>query len=90
MRPLAVELPDEVVEAIAARAAALVTEQVATTSDAGYLDVQAAAAYLSCPVSRIYSLTSAGRIPHHKDGSRTLFTRPELDAYIAAGGAKRP
>lgn len=90
MKPLAVELPDEVVEAIAARAAALVTEQVATTSDTGYLDVAGAADFLACKPARIYALCSAGRIPHHKDGSRTLFTRPELDAYVAAGGARRP
>lgn len=49
-----------------------------------------AAAFLACPVSRVYSLTSAGRLPVHRDGTRLLFTRDELRDYVNAGGAKRP
>lgn len=87
MTALAVDLPDELVERIAERAAELVANREA---DTGYLDAKGAAEFLACPPSRIYSLVSAGRLPHHKDGSRLLFDRAELRAYVAAGGARRP
>ncbi len=56
----------------------------------GYLDVARAAEFLACPPSRIYSLVSAKRLPHHRDGSRLLFDRDELRQYVHAGGARRP
>ncbi len=87
--PLSIDLPPELIDAIAER----VAERLAADdqdNDDGYLDVGGAAEFLSCPTSRIYSLTSAGRLPHHKDGSRLLFAKGELRDYIANGGAKRP
>ncbi len=83
------DLPDELLELIAQRAAAIVAAGT-TTGDAGYLDVAGAAEFLACPVSRVYALTSAGRLPVHRDGSRLLFDRAELRAYVDAGGARRP
>ncbi len=88
MTELVLGLPPNLVEEIARRAAELVAEQ--ETADVGYLDVDGAANFLACPKSRIYGLVSAKRIPHHKDGSRLLFDRAELRAYVAAGGARRP
>jgi excisionase family DNA binding protein len=87
-------MPDELVERIAQRAAELLTDgaamsPVGDTAD-GYLDVAGAADFLACKPARIYALVSAKRIPHHRDGSRLLFDRAELRAYVAAGGAKRP
>lgn len=84
-----VTLNDELVAAIAERTAALIVPRMAAAGD-GFLDVDGAAAFLSCPRSRIYALSSAGRIPHHHDGSRLLFDRDELHAYVVAGGARRP
>lgn len=55
-----------------------------------WLTVIEAAEYLRCPKSRLYALVSARRIPFCKDGSRTLFNRDELDAWVRAGGAIRP
>jgi len=55
-----------------------------------WLDVGAAAEHLACPRSRIYALVSARRIPHHKDGSRLLFRREELDEWVRLGGGRRP
>lgn len=55
-----------------------------------WLDVPQASEYLACPRSRIYALVSTGRIPHHKDGSRLLFRREELDEWVRAGGGRRP
>ncbi len=55
-----------------------------------WLDVAGAAEHLACPRSRLYALVSAGRIPCEHDGSRLLFDRRELDAWVRAGGARRP
>jgi excisionase family DNA binding protein len=89
---LAVELPDEVLESIAERAAELVAERLAAeAAPSPWLDVAGAAEYIGgAPTSRVYALVSAGRIPHHRDGSRLLFHRDELDAWIRDGGGKRP
>ena len=86
---LEIELTDEQLDAIARRAAEVVSETL-PGRDNGFLDVAGAADFLACPPSRIYSLVSANRIPHHRDGSRLLFDRDELRAYVGAGGAKRP
>jgi excisionase family DNA binding protein len=77
-------IPAEALEALARRAAELVQE-----NDAGYMDVAEAAEFLACGKDRIYALVSARRIPVHRDGTRLLFDRAELRAYIHNGGAKR-
>jgi excisionase family DNA binding protein len=83
-------LPPELVERIAAHAARLVADRLEQNGGHGFLDVPGAAAFLSCPTSRIYALVSARRIPHYRDGSRLLFDREELRNYVRNGGAKRP
>jgi excisionase family DNA binding protein len=88
---LTLDLPPELVEQIAQRAAELLATSAPNGAQVdGYLDVAGAADFLACPRSRIYSLVSAKRIPHHRDGSRLLFDRAELRGYVAAGGARRP
>lgn len=87
--PLAIPLPPELVEAVAARAAELVAERLEPAPEP-YLDVDGAAAYLACPKSRVYALASAGRIPVRRDGSRLLFRASELDAWLERGGGVRP
>jgi excisionase family DNA binding protein len=52
--------------------------------------VGAAAEHLACPRSRVYALGAARRIPHRRDGSRLLFRRSELDAWLEGGGGLRP
>ena len=47
-----------------------------------WIDVKAAADHLACKPQRIYDLVHADRIPHHKDGSRLLFRRSELDEWL--------
>ena len=86
----ALALPAELVEQIAARAAKLVIDQLDQTGAHGFLDVSGAAAFLSCPESRIYALVSARRLPVHRDGSRLVFDPAELRDYVRNGGAKRP
>lgn len=86
-RFLRFELPDDLLEVVAARAAELIDSQPDTE---GWIGVTDAAAHLACPPSRIYALVSARRIPFHKDGSRLLFRRTELDDWVRQGGAVRP
>ncbi len=88
--PLSLALPDELVEQVATRVAAILSDRQPAETDTGYLDVAGAADYLTCPTSRIYALVSANRLPVHRDGSRLLFDRTELRDYINHGGARRP
>lgn len=87
---LSVELPAELVELIAQRAAAILADRTPTDEAEGFMDVAGAAEFLACPASRIYALVSAKRLPVHRDGSRLLFRRDELRDYIDRGGARRP
>jgi len=78
-----VDLSDEVIDGLA-RTVAERVEECLTSSGAsqGYLDVTGAAEYLSCPKSRIYDLTSRRELPHYKLGSRLLFNKQEIDAWL--------
>ena len=49
-----------------------------------------AAEYIDSGVGRIYDLVSAGQIPVYHDGSRLMFRKDELDAWLTNGGGKRP
>jgi excisionase family DNA binding protein len=84
-------LDDADLDALAERLAPRLTDRLSlVSSSTAWLTVESAAEHLSCPKSRIYALTSARRIPHHRDGSRVLFDRHELDAWVRGGGATRP
>jgi excisionase family DNA binding protein len=72
-------LPPALVEAIAERAAELVADRPAASP---WLDVAEAAGYLRCRRQRVYDLVSAGRLRVAKDGTRSLFRREWLDAYL--------
>ncbi len=84
LHPLSLPLPDGFIGAVAERVARLLPEH-----DDGYLDVQGAAEFLACPRSRIYALVSKRAIPYEKDGSRLLFDRRELRAWVQQGGGTR-
>jgi Helix-turn-helix domain len=72
--PLALELPPALVQAIAERAADVLTERAD-----GYLDVKGAARFLGdCSPKRIYNLVERGLLPHRKLGGRLLFDPREL------------
>jgi excisionase family DNA binding protein len=72
---------DTLAPALAERVAGLLGERIAARSP--WMTVDEAAEYLRCAPKRIYDLTSQGRLPRHKDGSRVLLHRDELDAYVA-------
>ena len=83
---LTLELPAELVEAAAERAAAIVLqrlEQEHTAAQSPFMTVAEAAAYARCKPQRIYDLLSSRRLTRHKDGARTLIQRAELDAHLA-------
>lgn len=82
------EFPPELVEVVAERAAELLASRVEAADH--WMTTTEAANYLRCPLSRVYALTSASRIPFHRDGSRLLFRRSELDVWVKQGGARRP
>jgi excisionase family DNA binding protein len=89
MAAVTFEITEELLERIAERAAELLAA-LPSAEPGGFLDVAGAADFLACPKSRIYALVSAGRLPHHRDGSRLLFDRDELCEYVRRGGARRP
>lgn len=88
--PLAVALPDDLVEAIAERAAEILAHQQPAAEDGWLRGADRIAAYIDCPRSRVYALTSARRIPVHHDGSALIARRSELDRWVRDGGGLRP
>ena len=87
---LSLAVPDELVEALTERVADLLAGRLEPADR--WLTVNEAAEYIGCPKSRIYALASCKppRIPVERDGSRLVFKRSELDAWVRSGGAKRP
>lgn len=79
---LRLDVPPDLVEAIAERSAEIVLERQGTTESMPYMTVDEAAKYMRCRPKRIYDLTSQRRLPFIKDGSRTLLRRVDLDAYL--------
>jgi excisionase family DNA binding protein len=80
MTSVQLELPPELLESIAERAAELAADLL-REEGSPWLTRQQAAAYLGLPVSR---LEKDRRIPCHKDGGRVLYHRAELDNYFQA------
>lgn len=88
MTELALQVPEEVVEAIAELVEVRVLERlreldVAIGRDPDYLNVAEAAERLRASRQRVYDLLSSGRLRRFKDGARVLVSRAELDAYLA-------
>ena len=81
MSSISLELPPEVIEAIAERAAELLAAR-ASAEPAPWMSVDEACEYLGIPKQSLYKLTSAKAIPHAKPGNRLLFKREDLDAWL--------
>lgn len=73
-------VPDaDVLEQLARRLATLIAEE----RDASpWMSAPQAAEYLGWPIKRVYNLTAAQAIPHHRQGGRLIFRRDELDAWL--------
>ena len=79
------------VEAIARRVAELLGGRLTPPAEPSpWMTVEEAAEYLRCRPKRVYDLVSQSRIPAHRDGSRRLFLRTELDEYLLAGDDGTP
>jgi excisionase family DNA binding protein len=79
---VSLDIPPELIEVIATRAAEIVIETTGSTGSP-WMTRTEAAAYLRFPVSR---LEKDRRIPCHRDGGRVLYHRAELDAHFLALG----
>ncbi len=66
------------VEQIARRAAALV--EIPAVSP--WLNTRGAAEYMAASTGRVHDLVGLGKLTPRRDGSRLLFRREELDAYL--------
>lgn len=88
--PFALAVPEDVVEAIAQRAASIIAERTPGAENGWIRGAQRIAEYIDCPPSRVYALVSARRIPVHHDGSALIARRSELDRWVREGGGLRP
>jgi len=77
-------VPEEMIERIAQRAAQIVVASIDATNESAseYLTILEAAELLRAKRHRVDDLLSRGVLTRVKDGSRTLITRDELDAYL--------
>lgn len=89
---LLAELDDHAMGALVDRLAPLLAERfgLAAADDGWLRGADQIAAYIGAPRSRVYALTSAGRIPIEHDGSALIARRSVLNDWLRAGGAKRP
>ncbi len=80
---VSLELPAELVEAIAERAAEMVLERLAASEpSSAYMSVREAADYLRAKPQRVHDLLSAGKLTRFKEGARTLVARREVEALV--------
>ena len=88
---LSIGISSELVEAAAERAAEILAERQDNSEGDGWLrGAERIAEYIDAPMSRVYALASARRIPLHRDGSALIARRSELDAWVRSGGGRRP
>ena len=82
--PLALGIPDELVERVAQRAAQIVFERQREEPAARWLyGAKAAAEYLGWPVKRVNNRIA--ELPHHRSGNRLMFRTDELDRVVREG-----
>ncbi|MEK6251254.1 MAG: hypothetical protein AABM43_04795 [Actinomycetota bacterium] len=87
---LTLDLPPELIDAIAERVAAILAERQGPTDDGWLRGAEAIGDYIGAPRSRVYALASARRLAVHHDGSALIARRSELDAWLRDGGGRRP
>ncbi|MGH2935977.1 MAG: helix-turn-helix domain-containing protein [Gaiellaceae bacterium] len=91
---LTIELPAEVLEHVIEEVARRLREEMTTAaSKQETFNTKEAAEFLRTSEQRIYDLVSQRRLrPEFKDGTKNIFQRSELEAYLRAegsGGRKR-
>jgi excisionase family DNA binding protein len=80
--PLALEVPESLVDALAARVAAIVAERLNTTHDQRWLTVKQAAEYLGRTPDAVRGLVKRGELTAHKPDGRLQLDREELDRWM--------
>jgi excisionase family DNA binding protein len=77
-------LTEEQLDALANRVAEIVLVRAPAPSAPAspFLSVSEASELLRASRQRVYDLLSAGRLTRHKDGSRVLILREEVDRYL--------
>ena len=85
---LSIQLPPDLVEEIAVRAAEILEERLRKPDAPTYFSVPEAADYIRAKPHRVYDLLSARRLTRYKDGARVLVSREELDRYLAANATE--
>jgi excisionase family DNA binding protein len=78
---VALTLPPELIEAVAARVAEMLAERQRPAAHE-LMSVDEAAELLRCRRQRLYDLSSQGKLPCLRDGSRLLFRRSDLVSYL--------
>lgn len=93
---LELEIPAELVEAIAQRVAELVLDArplelpLSAAGVSPWLTVAEAGAFLGCSRQRIYDMRCDGRLSSHKEGGRALVARAELEVLVRDGRELSP
>ncbi len=87
---LLAEATDADLDALAELLAPRLGSLSAPAGDGWLRGAQEIGGYIGAPVSRVYSLSSARRIPVERDGSALIARRSDLDAWLRSGGGKRP
>lgn len=83
---ITVALPEEALDAIAARAAQIVLERTGEHKDSSpWLTVSEAADYLRVSERTVHRMIESGRVSAGTVGRRRLLHRDDLDAVAAAG-----
>ena len=77
------DLDDAALDELARRVASILQDAMPAEPASPYLTTAEAGEYLRASRQRIFDLTSQGRLPVHKDGSRNRYKRADLDAYLA-------
>lgn len=76
---LSIDFPPELVDEIARRAAEIIQRDRVRSP---WMTTEECADYMRCDRKRVYDLVSQGRLPVHKDGTRSVFFIEEVDAYL--------
>jgi excisionase family DNA binding protein len=82
---LTLDVPPDLVEAIAQRAAEIVAARLGPAEREPWMNSEQAAAYLGCKRQRIHELVHERRLTYRKDGSRLLFRPSDLERYVERG-----
>ena len=80
--PLALELPNSLIEALAQRVAAIVVERVEDTSNQRWLTVEQAADYIGRSSDAIRGLVKRRELTGYKPDGRLQLDRQELDSWM--------